>query len=275
MTKIKDLKNLDALLRHVTYNPPDHVKTNFMEPAVAAQQPETRITIRPTVEEIMRQVAAGPVVRNEQNQIVSIGRLRFSDGSQHEQAICAGVDSAVKRKVRMPAGAMLGCTEDSETPLGAGTKPSANAYVADLFKMTTPKYKARGEVRKGRNYSRGEARTMLAEAIRNTDTMPPITLLPDSLPGGTNDIGSCFVGLAMQPKGNGGSVGWEDMCSRLIERETYEAQVRALSDDERDTIVRLRTARNMEDIGGIGSKRTKYRRGGKKIKEICEKLGKF
>lgn len=275
MTKIKDLKNLESLLRHVAYKTPEPIKTNFMDTDDVSKKPETRITMRPTVEEIMRQVAAGPVVRNERDQIVSIGKLRFSDGNQYEQALCVGPDGAVAKKVRMPAGAMLGCTEDNETPLGPGTKPSANAYVADLFKMSTPKYKARGALRKGRNYSREEARKMLAEAIKNTDTIPPTTRLPDSLPGGTNDIGACFVGLVMQHKGNGGSLGWEDMCSRLIERETYEAQVRALSDDELDTIERLRTAKNMEDIGGSGSVMTKYRRGNKKIKEICEKLGKF
>lgn len=274
MTKIKDLKNLDALLRHVTYKPPEPIKTNFMEPAVAAQQPETRITMRPTVEEIMRQVAAGPVSTNERGQTIAIGRLRFSDGHQHEQTLCAGINGAVSRKMRMPAGAMLGCTEDNETPLGGGSKPSANTYVADLFKMPTPKYKTRGLVTKGKNYSHEEARTMLAEAIANTNTMPCVTKLPDSLPAGTNDIGACFVGLAMQPKGNGGSMGWEDMCSRLVERETYEAQVRAMSDEDRTTVDNLHTAESLEDLHNRGIPRNRRKVGIRRLRDLCYKLAK-
>lgn len=92
----------------------------------------------PSVQEIMRQVATDDVERNEQGQIIRIGRLRFSDGNQTERCHVLGIDGIViEAELRMPAGAMLGTRDKPERTSGGEVNPqevkASNQYFEDML----------------------------------------------------------------------------------------------------------------------------------------------
>src|SRR5690606_639787 len=101
------------------------VASNDNEPEVVAEMSYERIQLTtPSVAEIMRQVATGDVERNDDGQIIRIGRLRFSNGNQMERGFKIGPGGeVVGAELRMPAGAMLVCHDRPHTPVGGGDNP--------------------------------------------------------------------------------------------------------------------------------------------------------
>ncbi len=93
--------------------------------------------VTPSVAEIMKNVATGEVERNEAGQVIRIGKLRFSDGTQTEKAYRLTIDGGVEEyAARMPAGAMLGSRDKVDVALGGDDNPQevtdSNQYFADI-----------------------------------------------------------------------------------------------------------------------------------------------
>lgn len=244
---------------------------------------ERRVAIRPSLAEIMRNVQTDDIERGEPSKmeiikddcaksvtvpgaIVRIGKLRFSDGKQHERCTMAGIDGTpVVGMARMPAGAMLGAKEVQERPLGGSgiSNGESNAWFCEMFDCVNRQYIAGGKMRKGRSYTRDEAASLLAEAIANTTVMPEVEQCEDGVALGSARIADNFIGMKKSPKGNGGAIAWQDLSDKIAEREMYLEAERELSEKDRAVVERLKTARNMSDVGSsIGfSGKTAERRG--------------
>ncbi|WP_348530652.1 hypothetical protein [Rhizobium sp. 16-449-1b] len=216
---------------------------------------ERRWRMKPSVEEIMRAVDSGEIERNGDGQVVRIGRIRFSDGSQTEQGFKLTIDGkVVAAQIRMPAGAMLGTKDAAENQLGAEEDSQAaaasNRYFADLLKTLPHRYRSGGKRRRGRNYSRDEAAAMLAEAYANTNmAMVTFTRYPDGLPCGSPKMAQVFPGMVKTCTGESGSMAWQDIVIAKADRDVWAATVDSLSHSDRQVLDAAATAGNMKDIG--------------------------
>ncbi|MFC5584453.1 hypothetical protein ACFPOD_04975 [Nitratireductor kimnyeongensis] len=215
---------------------------------------ERDLRITPSVQEIMRHAATGDEERNDKNQIVRIGKLRFSDGTQTEKAFTLGPDgSAVQYDRRMPAGAMLGTREKAETQLGGkgytqAQNEQSNLYFAAMLGTIEPRYVKRGKRKNGRSLSADESRAELAKAVANTKAMPKITKLRPGLPCGGERVADSFVGMRKGKKGESGAMMWQDMCSAIVDREIWEETLAALNDEDRATLDATMAARSVRDL---------------------------
>ncbi|MBO9194342.1 hypothetical protein J5277_09515 [Rhizobium sp. 16-449-1b] len=242
---------------------PEPVQTNWsVVPAndnnpedVEGMAAERRWRMKPSVEEIMRAVDSGEIERNGDGQVVRIGRIRFSDGSQTEQGFKLTIDGkVVAAQIRMPAGAMLGTKDAAENQLGAEEDSQAaaasNRYFADLLKTLPHRYRSGGKRRRGRNYSRDEAAAMLAEAYANTNmAMVTFTRYPDGLPCGSPKMAQVFPGMVKTCTGESGSMAWQDIVIAKADRDVWAATVDSLSHSDRQVLDAAATAGNMKDIG--------------------------
>lgn len=234
------------------------VASNDNEPEVVAEMSYERIQLTtPSVAEIMRQVATGDVERNDDGQIIRIGRLRFSNGNQMERGFKIGPGGeVVGTELRMPVGAMLGCHDRPHTPVGGGDNPqevtASNAYFNDMFGVAPrrrqparKKYK-----RNGPGFSHTDAKAMLADAYANTPVLPPVTRCPPGLPAAGGRIADSFVGMKKAGKGDTGSTAWESIATALVDREIWRAALAELSDRDRQTLdaVVHGRARSMTDL---------------------------
>lgn len=236
---------------------------------------ERRVSIRPTWQELMRQAKDGAIERAPDvvskifgrtipGPIVRIGKLRFSDGGQHERCDMAGIDgSPVTGMARMPTGAMLGTKEEQERALGGvgASSGESNAWFCEMFDCTNKQYVPGGKRRKGRAYTRDEAAAMLAEAISNTPVMPEVYYCEDGVALGSARIADNFIGMKKAPKGNGGAIAWQDLSDKIAEREVYLKAEQDLSSADIDVVETVATARRLSDIGGDGHKRNAQKRG--------------
>lgn len=212
--------------------------------------------VTPSVAEIMKNVATGEVERNDAGQVVRIGKLRFSDGTQTEKAYRLTIDGGVEEyAARMPAGAMLGSRDKVDVALGGDDNPQevtdSNQYFADMLDTKKARYLA-GKKHKGPRVrlTADEARAELAKAYANTDmSKVTFTRCPDGLPCGSGRIADSFLGMQKTTCAGGGSMMWQDIVTAMADRKEWFDAVDELKDEDRATLEAARTARNMADIG--------------------------
>ncbi|WP_367354200.1 hypothetical protein [Agrobacterium pusense] len=212
--------------------------------------------VTPSVAEIMKNVATGEVERNSAGQVIRIGKLRFSDGTQTEKAFRLTIDGGVEEyAARMPAGAMLGSRDKVDVALGGDDNPQeitdSNQYFADMLDTKKARYLT-GKKHKGPRVrmTADEARAELAKAYANTDmTKVTFTRCPDGLPCGSAKIADSFLGMQKTTCAGGGSMMWQDIVTALADRKDWFDAIDELKDEDRATLEAARTARNMADIG--------------------------
>lgn len=259
---------------------PEPIQTNWTVIAANDNNPEDvtelkhdrKRLVTPSVAEIMRNVASGDTERNEAGQIVRIGRLRFSDGTQTERAYRFTLDGKLEEyAARMPAGAMLGCRDKVDVALGGDESPQdvtdSNNYFAELFGTRKPRY-VTGARFKGRRVavSHEEAKAELAKAYANTDmSKVTFTRCPDGLPCGSAVIADNFLGMQKTTCAGGGSIMWQDIVTAMADRKEWLDAVDALKDKDRSVLDAAMTAKSMADIGGNAPKRSAIRKGRKAL----------
>ena len=230
--------------------------------------------VTPSVAEIMKNVATGEVERNEAGQVVRIGRLRFSDGTQTEKAYRLTIDGGVEEyAARMPAGAMLGSRDKVDVALGGDDNPQevtdSNQYFADMLDTKKARYLT-GKKHKGPRVrmTADEARAELAKAYANTDmSKVTFTRCPDGLPCGSAKIADSFLGMQKTTCAGGGSVMWQDIVTAMADREEWFEAVDQLKPKDREVLEAAKTAKTYEDVGisiGQTPKYAKYNGGGKR-----------
>lgn len=232
---------------------------------------ERNLLVTPSVQEIMRQVKAGPVERNSEGQIVAIGRLRFSDGKQTERAYTTGPDGdLIRYDRRMEAGAMLHTVEKSHDQSGGRgftdvDLDNSNAFYASLLDTPKARYVRRTKRRNGPSMTQAESRANLDAAISNTKVMPEIKRYPAGLPCGSERVGDSFVGYLKQPTGSTGSVAWQDIAWTIENAKVWKNVRRALKSKDLAALDAAMLAQNFEDVGVAVGQRNEYarRKGGR------------
>ena len=271
---------LRALREH--RNRPDHepepVVSNWMtepesnngEPEVLADlHAERRHEIIPSISMIMRQCKK-PIRRSgngKNSPIVSIGKLRFSDGEQHERAHKRGPGGAVVAYPRkMPLGAMLGCREDDSKLRGGGQGgrevETSNTEFSKLFGVEYRAPITGGIQRKGKDLTPKQSRELIAKAFANTPNMPPVTVCPPGLPTGTARASDCFIGCKISSTGKGGAMNWEDVYSAKRDAEEYRKARDKLGEKTRKILEALLTAGTFTEIGVAAGQSEGYARYG-------------
>ncbi|TIN83114.1 hypothetical protein [Mesorhizobium sp.] len=268
--------------RNKPEGPIEPVKTNWSVIPANDNNPEDvadlgierswRIT--PSVGEIMASVATHDVERNDDGQIVRIGKLRFSDGAQTERAYCYGVDGKlVQYDARMPTGAMLGTRDKPETQLGGTghTERStvrSNSYFAEVFDVEYPEYVKAGKRRTGKVLmTQAEQLSVLA-----SEPWPEIKMCPPSLPCGTERVAENFVGMHKGKKGESGAIAWEDIAMARVHREIWDETVRMLSEKDIETLDAALDARNLAEVAPGGHRRTAERRAKRELQAANDNL---
>ncbi|GHC61532.1 hypothetical protein [Limoniibacter endophyticus] len=259
---------------------PVAISTNFPQTAandnvpedLVDAYPERRIRIRPSVEEIEKQIASGTIERNDEGQIVKIGRLRFSDGNQTEPAYRYTIDGKLERySARMPTGAMLGASEEQERILGGDIDPQdmsrSNNFFNDVFGVKPRRYRpSKGQGRASRRTA-AECQAELDAIYARTDwSKVTLTICPPGLPAGAQRIADSFLGMQKTTCAGGGSMGWEDISTAMVERETWARTIAYLSDRDMAVLDAAMTARSYADVGSAIGQSAEYtrRKGGKK-----------
>lgn len=233
---------------------------------------ERNLLVTPSTQEIMRQVRAGDIARNDAGQIVRIGKLRFSDGTQTERAYTLGPDGdVIQMDVRMPAGAMLGATERAKEQSGGKGYTQAqleqsNMFFAAMLGTIEPRYIKRTKRRNGPSLNAEQSRIELAKAIANTDVMPIVKRYKAGLPCGGQRVADSFLGMQKGKKGESGAIAWEDIATHKVNREIWDETIAALSTEDTETLNTAMKGRTLREIGeahGFVGKRAE--RMGKKI----------
>lgn len=229
---------------------------NSNDEDVSAFSQERDIRMTPSVAEIMRQVATNDVERNEAGQIIRIGKLRFSDGTQTEKDFKRGADRSVIEYDRvMPVGAILGCREKAETALGGRGYSGdylrrSNEYFAGTLDADLTARVKRGKRRNGPGFSRDEMQAMLDEAISNTPNMPPVKRYPAGLPAVAERVAENFNG--MQTAVGGGSEvpsPWQDMVGAIVQREIWDAAMAEMKSEDVATLDVAMDAGTYAEVG--------------------------
>lgn len=277
----KDFGSALLAYRNRPEGDPEPIRTNWTTiPANDNSDPEEtadysferNLRVTPSVEEIMRQVDNGAEMRNDADQIVRIGNLRFSDGTQREKAYCYGPDNKViSSEFTMPVGAMLGCREKAEAQSGGKGYTQtqlerSNDFFAETLGTIAPRYIKRTKRRNGKSLTAEQSRMELEKAIANTPIMPVITHYKPGLPCGTRRIADCFIGMQKGKKGESGAIMWQDIASAKVHREIWEETIARLSEEDTTTLNTAMEAKTLREIGeahGFVGKRAE--RMGKKI----------
>lgn len=234
---------------------------NFDPEEVADFGYERNLLITPSVQEIMRQVKHGEVVRcgtGKNSPITAIGRLQFSDGEQTEKAYQRDASGQIVEYDRkMPVGAMLHTAERLQGQAGGKgytdrDRDDSNDFFADALD-TAPARHIKGHKRvrepEDRNYTATESRDLIAAAIANTPRMPPVTYCPPGLPCGGERVSDSFVGMQKGKKGESGSIAWEDIAHRVENVRIWRRVRKALREKDRKALDAAMTARTLADIG--------------------------
>ncbi len=220
--------------------------------------------VTPSVAEIMKNVATGEVERNSAGQVVRIGKLRFSDGTQTEKAYRLTIDGGVEEyAARMPAGGMLGSRDKVDVALGGDDNPQevteSNQYFADMLDTKKARYLT-GKKHKGPRVrmTAEEARSELTKAYANTDmSKVTFTRCPDGLPCGSARIADSFLGMQKTTCAGGGSIMWQDIVTATAERKEWFDAVDQLKEKDRLALNASISAENYADIGvALGQTRT-------------------
>ncbi|NTF69391.1 hypothetical protein [Rhizobium rhizogenes] len=257
---------LTALRSYVTT--PDHepepMQTNWTVVAANDNDQEDVVELKhdrkrlvtPSVAEIMKNVLLDDVTRNEAGQVVRIGRLRFSDGTQTEKAYRFTLDGKLEEyAARMPAGSMLGCRDKVDVALGGDESPQdvtdSNNYFAEVFGTRKPRYVTGGRFKGHRvAITHEEAKAELAKAYANTDmSKVTFTRYPDGMPCGSARISDSFLGMQKMTCAGGGSIMWQDIVTAMADRKEWFDAVDALKDDDRKALDAAKTAKTYADVG--------------------------
>lgn len=234
---------------------------------------ERELRMTPSVQEIMRQVELGPVEKNGDGKVVAIGKLKFSDGTQTEQAFTTGPDGELVRYRRtMEIGAMLHTREQVESMLGGRgfsdvDLHNSNAFYADLFNTPPARFIKGKKRRSGQSLTAVQSRANLDAAIANTPNMPPITVCPPGLPCGHEKVGDSFIGYLKPATGSTGSVAWQDIGQTIENAKLWRKVRSALKTKDLKVIDAAMIAQTLEEVGvaaGQAPSYAKYRGGGKR-----------
>ncbi len=245
---------------------------------------ERRLEITPSIEAIMRNVETNDIERNEKGQIIRIGTMQFSDGTQTEKGYVMGIDGdVILADIRMPTGALLGAKEKADAPSGNGDNPQeatlSNAYFADMLKTAPQRYvSGKRNKTKGRNISAEEAKSILAQAYANTDmSKVAITKCPDGLPCGSRRAADSFLGMRKTTCAGNGAQGWEDISTALVNRDMWAETVASLSERDVAVLDSAAKAGKMADIFGArgGASKTEERRGKRLLRAANDNLAEF
>lgn len=232
---------------------------------MADMRTERRVNMRPTVDYIMEQVATDDVERNEAGQVIRMGKLRFSDGTQRERGYRLGVDgSAEPVMLRMPAGAMLGASEKQERALGGDENPqevtASNRYFEDML-GANHRHIPSGKPRPGKAYSHAESKAMLVEAYANTPVLPAVTKYPPGLPSAGARVSDSFLGMQKAACADTGAIAWEDISTAMTDRDIWAEALAELSERDRQTLDDALTAQTFAGISPGGTIRGARKRG--------------
>jgi hypothetical protein len=261
---------------------PESVKTNWTTvPANDNADPEETIDfsfernllVTPSVQEILRQIKTKDVERNDAGQIIRIGKLRFSDGTQTERAYTQGPDGdVIQMDARMPVGAMLGTTEKAKEQSGGKGYTQAqleqsNLFFAAMLDTIEPRYIKRTKRRNGPSLTADESRVVLAKAIANTPKMPKVRRYKPGLPCGGQRIADSFIGMQKGKKGESGAIAWEDIATHKVNREIWDEALARLADEDKTVLDAALVARTYEEVGIAAGQSRLYARdngGGKR-----------
>ncbi len=220
---------------------------------------ERRAAIRPTLREIMNEVAEGEVARNEAGQIVGIGKLRFSDGNQTERAHRYSIDGKViEFDAPMPVGAMLGTHDRQERVLGGDTIVSNTGYTT-VYGGKRPNAVKR-KTKTARQAEKPAPKKTKAELRAEIEALGafPVTVCKKGFPWKPSSLRELFAGLEKGKKGESGSIAWEDITTHVVERELWAEIIASLPKSDRQTLDVAATAGSMADIGKAHGKHGKH-----------------
>lgn len=244
---------------------------NASSDEIAEFSHERVLRMTPSVDEIMRQVASGEVEINDTGQVVRLGSLHFSDGTQTERAYKFEADKIKEYDRRMPVGGMLGCREKAEAALGgrgySGSElKQSNEFFSETLGTLSARSVKRVSRRNGPGYSRKEMQAALEEAIANTPVMPEVNHFPPGLPCGSERISDSFVGMKISATGGSGSIMWQDISSAIVQREIWDEAVAAMALEGIEALDAAMSARNYADVGQAVGQAREYarRKGGKR-----------
>ncbi|WP_433762607.1 hypothetical protein [Brucella anthropi] len=184
--------------------------------------------------------------------ITRIGRLRFSNGHVTERAYTRGPDGKViALDAKMPVGAMLGTSENQERVLGGNRKGVAqsNAYFAELLEANLPNKMKTKKRQRYVKVSKEETRADLAKAYANTPSLPPVKRCPPGFPWQPSTVAELFMGMKKFPKGQSGSILWQDISTAITNRQMWEEVLAELSREEVATLDAALTSRSFAEVG--------------------------
>lgn len=241
------------------------------------------LEITPSISQIVREVKLGETVRSDpemealglpprkNSPVVAIGRIRFSDGNQFEQALVNGATGVELKKVRMKSGAMLGTAEKlggahggdapaivtiSNTNLTARLQPSIGVKIVN--RPYTPATRKR---RKGRSYTPTQSRGILAAAIANTPVMPAIQVFPPGVASGTARYSDQFVGMKIGSTGKGGAPSWIDEFVAMQDHKDWQSAIRDAEPKHMTVIQSAMSAGSLSAVSPGGTDRGARKRG--------------
>jgi hypothetical protein len=158
---------------------------------------------------------------------VRIGRLRragsmwFNTTEHGEMKLRNAAAGSARKTYGVPLGAVWkwkhhgrvtlvgqdhASNREDETVAHAQNVTRANGVLQMLYELPIH-YVTGGTMRRGKRFTAGQSRAMLAAAIANTAVMPPVTYLPPGLPCGSRDVAGGFLCVQRQPRYKGGASG--------------------------------------------------------------------
>ena len=278
MTKLAE--QLTALMEY--RNRPDHypepVTSSFVaEPAndntmlakAEGLTGEKSLRTIPSIVQIDRESRNEPV-RNSKGQIVSIGSLRFSDGTQTEKAFMRGPDGdTIQYDRRMPRGAMLGTKEtlvDGASGASGGVA-IPNSFLCHDMMLPNHPFVPGSNRRPGKAMNAKQSRANLDKAIANTPVMPPVTVFPPGIAAGTAQFSDQFVGMKIGSTGKGGAPSWVDIFMAGEEQKEERKAHDELSMKDKAVLRAMLDGGSFADVGiaaGQSPLYAKYNGGGKR-----------
>lgn len=264
-------------IRNMPDHNPEPIQSNWVtEPSQAHVEVEVRATLHteqylrvtPSLDEIYREMHHEPE-RNGDGQIVAIGRLHFSDGTQTEKAFTIGPDGdVIQYDRRMPTGAMLGA-EERLTDGAGGNAPArvtiGNSTLALRFGVQPVGYIPGGRKRRGTSYTAEQSRALIEQAIANTKTMPEVTRCPPGIANGTAQASDCFIGMKIGSTGKAGAASWVDQFVATQEREIERKAHDEMSTQDKAVLQAALVAGSLAEVGITVGQSPEYarRKGGK------------
>lgn len=266
MAKIRNLAGLAAYLVRPEGDI-EPVKTNWtVVPSNDNAAPEEVSTLRvnrrwatrPTIGEIEQAIEVGETEYgihtdadgNPHRVIVAIGSLQFSDGTKTEKAYAHGPDGKlIMFDALLPVGAMLNTKDAQERMLGGDAMQSSNASYTAVYKAQHPgkaKRKARDTEAMARpQQSKAEMQAELDAAMAGA---PKVTMCKAGFPWKPSSLRELFCGFEKSPKGESGSIAWQDISGHIVEREIWLNTLAAVSDDDKGTLDAAGVARTLKDL---------------------------